>query len=165
MLQKAIQNVFFQLTSSVEQLDAKEYSQECRSLSGSTIGKHLRHVIELFQSLEKGYDAGIVNYEKRKRDPQIENDKDFALSLLHEIQDNLGKPDKELNLESSYDDGSSEIITIKTNYNRELVYNLEHTIHHMALIRIGINEVSKIRLPEDYGVASSTVKYRLSCAQ
>ena len=165
MLQNAIQNVFLQLTTSLEQLDAGQYVQECQTLSGASIGKHLRHVIELFQSLERGYDAGIVNYEMRKRDARIENDKAVALSLLHEIHNNLDKPDKDLVLQSSYDDDSIDIITIRTNYNRELVYNLEHTIHHMALIRVGITEVSEIRLPENYGVASSTIKYRLSCAQ
>jgi hypothetical protein len=45
------------------------------------------------------------------------------------------------------------------------MYNLEHTIHHMALIRIGISEVSDIRLSENYGVASSTIKHLQSCAQ
>jgi hypothetical protein len=165
MLQNAIQNVFLQLTNSLEQLDAGQYAQECRTLSGASIGKHLRHVIELFQSLERGYDAGTVNYEMRKRDMRIENDKEVALSLLHKIHNNLNKPDKDLILESSYDDGSADIVAIRTNYNRELVYNLEHTIHHMALIRVGISEVAKISLPENYGVAPSTIKYRLSCAQ
>ncbi|MES1222964.1 MAG: DinB family protein, partial [Bacteroidota bacterium] len=85
--------------------------------------------------------------------------------LLHQIHRNLDRPDKELVLESSYDEDSSDLITIKTNYNREVMYNLEHTIHHMALIRVGINEVSQIQLPENYGVASSTIRYRQTCAQ
>jgi hypothetical protein len=35
----------------------------------------------------------------------------------------------------------------------------------MALIRIGINEVADIVLPENFGVASSTVKHKQQCAQ
>jgi hypothetical protein len=68
-------------------------------------------------------------------------------------------------LEACYDDQSVESITISTNYYREIAYNLEHTIHHMALIRVGLNEVSGIQLPDDFGVASSTVKHRKQCAQ
>lgn len=165
MLQHAINNVFLQLTASLDQLNNEQYSMECATLSNATIGKHLRHVIELFQSLESGYDNGIVNYDKRKRDIRIETDKEFALALLNGIRKNLNKEDKELMLESSYDDDSDEVILIKTNYNREVAYNLEHTIHHMALIRVGINAVSDIQLPENYGVASSTVRHRQSCAQ
>jgi len=166
MLQNAIKNVFVQLTASLDQLNAEQYVQECGSLSNASIGKHLRHIIELFQSLENGYHNGIVNYDKRKRDIRIENDKELALALLNEIRNGLNKSDKELILESCYDEDSGEILSIKTNYNREVAYNLEHTIHHMALIRIGIHEVSSIQLPENYGVASSTVRHRqTTCAQ
>ncbi|MCW3118740.1 MAG: DinB family protein [Chitinophagaceae bacterium] len=164
MLQNAIRNVFLQLIASLEPLDGRQYTQECPALSNVSIGKHLRHVIGLFQCLEKGYTVGVVNYEKRQRDTRIEDDKDLALSLLHEIRNNLDKPDKELILESSYDEDSSELISIRTNYHRELIYNLEHSIHHMALIRVGINEVSQIQLPGNYGVASSTIKQQQSCA-
>lgn len=165
MLQNAIHNVFLQLTASLEQLNDEQYSMECPVLANATIGKHLRHIIELFQSLEKGYVAGVINYDNRKRDLRIETDKGFALSLLNEIRSGLNKPDKDLILESSYDEDSNEMISIKTNYNREVAYNLEHTIHHMALIRVGIRTVSTIQLPENYGVASSTVRHRQQCAQ
>ena len=77
----------------------------------------------------------------------------------------LGKQNKTLTLEASYDEHVTEPIAIETNYYREVAYNLEHTIHHMALIRVGITEISNIQLPDDFGVASSTVKYRKQCAQ
>ena len=165
MLQKAIHNVFLQLTASVGQLTDEQYVHQCQTLTGATIGKHVRHVIELFQSLQNGYEHGIVNYDSRKRDIRIENEKQLALSLLNEIRADLNKKDKDLSLETSYDEDSGEVVFIKTNYNREIVYNLEHGIHHMALIRIGINEVSSVELPENFGVAPSTIRYRQECAQ
>jgi hypothetical protein len=120
----------------------------------------VRHVIELFQCLDAGYPENSVNYEKRKRDIAIETDKELALQLLQDIFGKLDKPDKELILHASYDELTAEPISIPTNYFREVAYNLEHTIHHMALIRVGIKEVSDITLPEEFGVASSTVKHR-----
>jgi len=86
MLQKAINNVFLQLTASVGQLTDEQYVHQCQTLTGATIGKHVRHVIELFQSLQNGYEHGIVNYDSRKRDIRIENEKQLALSLLNEIR-------------------------------------------------------------------------------
>lgn len=164
-LQQAVNNVFVQLAETIRQLTTSQYVQPCTNLVNNTIGQHVRHIIELFQCLEKGYPDNSVNYEKRKRDAVIETDKEFALHLLQDIYSNLNKPNKDLVLQACYDDHSPDPISIPTNYYREIAYNLEHTIHHMALIRVGINEVSDIQLPEDFGVASSTVKHRKQCAQ
>jgi hypothetical protein len=164
-LTKAVNNVFLQLEQVILQVTDEEYSKPCTTLFKNTIGQHVRHVIELFQCLELGYEDAVVNYEKRKRDTRIENDKTFAQSLLTEIYQNLDRPDKPLTLEASYDDLSTAPIRIHTNYFREIAYNLEHTIHHMALIRVGVTEVTNLQLPDTFGVASSTVKYRKECAQ
>jgi hypothetical protein len=56
-------------------------------------------------------------------------------------------------------------VGIKSNYYREIAYNLEHTIHHMALIRVGVNEVSLVQLPQEFGMAFSTIKHQQQCAQ
>lgn len=164
-LQQAVNNVFVQLAETIKQLTPSQYTQPCTNLVNNTIGQHVRHIIELFQCLENGYPENCVNYEKRKRDVTIETNKDLALELLQAIYGNLDRADKPLTLHACYDDHTPDPIAIPTNYYREIAYNLEHTIHHMALIRVGITEVSDIKLPEDFGVASSTVKHRKQCAQ
>jgi len=164
-LQQAVNTIFVQLAGSLSQLSPPQYSQSCITLFSNTIGQHVRHIIELFQCLENGYESGIVNYEKRKRDTLIETDKDLASGLLLDIHRGLGKPNKTLTLEACYDEHVTDSIAIETNYYREIAYNLEHTIHHMALIRVGITEITNIQLPEDFGVASSTIKHRKQCAQ
>ena len=164
-LQQSVQHVFVQLEQSLTALTQEQYSQPCPSLFKASIGQHVRHIIELFICLDKGYEDGTVNYEKRKRDTRIESDPNFAIALLHNIYDSINKKDKQLMLEAGYDEHSDETMVIHTNYYREVVYNLEHTVHHMALIRIGISEVSSVSIPENFGIASSTVKYRKTCAQ
>ena len=165
-LQLAVQSIFGQLAGSLCQLKAGGYSQPCISLSGHTVGQHVRHIIELFQALEQGYGTGTVNYEKRKRDRAIEEDSELACRLLQQIGKDLGRPDKNLFLEANYDQQVPMPLVIPTNYQREIAYNLEHTIHHMALIRIGMRELdSLLVLPEGYGIASSTLKHRRECAQ
>lgn len=165
MIKHAIKQVFVQLTGTLEQINQEQYARPCATLSNVTIGQHVRHIIELFQCLEQGYDNNVVNYEKRKRDIAIETDKHLAIRLINGIYENLDRPDKVMTLVNCYDEISPDPIMIATNYYREVAYNLEHTIHHMALIRIGINEVSDITLPETFGVAPSTTKYKKACAQ
>jgi len=165
MLKQCIQHVFVQLSESLNQLSNEEYVKPSKVLLNATIGQHIRHIIELFQCLEKGYDDGVVNYEKRKRDYQIETNKELACSLLKDIYQNIERSNKEIMLETEDYCDTMQLVSIPSNYYRELAYNLEHTIHHMALIRVGINEVSSVVLPEEFGVAYSTVKYRQQCAQ
>ena len=165
ILKQSIQQVFVQLSQTLEELSNDEYRQPSKVLLNATIGEHVRHIIELFQCLEKGYDTGVVNYEKRKRDHEIENNKELASFLLKEIYQNIDRSNKDIFLEAEDYCDPLEIVSIRSNYYRELAYNLEHTIHHMALIRVGINEVSAVKLPEEFGVAYSTVKYRQQCAQ
>ena len=164
-LQKAIQNVFVQLTASLELLEDHQYVYGSKILSNASIGQHVRHIIEMFICLEEGYAGGIVNYENRKRDVEIETRKDVANALLKKICEGLDKANKPLIMQGAYNDDSDELINFDTNYYREIAYNLEHTIHHMALIKVGIREVSDIEIPEGFGVASSTIKFRSVCAR
>ncbi len=164
-LQKAVHKVFLQLSDSLDLLDQDQYSYSCKNLSGNTIGQHVRHIIEMFLCLEKGYQSGDVDYEKRERNILIETDKNFAAALLIKIIQQISKDNKSLNILTYYDDFRSDPEKIGSNYFREIAYNLEHTIHHMALIRIGLRELGDFSVNDSYGVASSTIKYRRQCAQ
>lgn len=164
-IQQGIDNIFIQLNDLLVQLTNQQYTTPSQVLFNATIGQHVRHIAELFIELEKGYTNGTVNYEKRRRDYRIETDKQVAITLLQSIRTNINRPAKNILLEGSYTDAVEATVVIPTNYHREVVYNLEHAIHHMALIKIGVNDIAHMPLPESFGVASSTIKYRKSCAQ
>jgi hypothetical protein len=164
-LYDTIDAVFGQLTEAIQGLTPNQYVQPCRALSDSSIGQHIRHIIELFQCLEEGYASGTVEYDKRRRDPAIETNRQRAASLLKDIASNLHRENKDLLLIAAYQENPLQTLTIPTNYLREMAYNLEHTIHHMALVRIGIREISQMQLPDHFGVAPSTIHYRKQCAQ
>ncbi|MFT4022670.1 MAG: hypothetical protein QM664_02660 [Flavihumibacter sp.] len=164
-LYTAIQQVFSQLGTTLQMLSHLHYSQPCAALSHATIGQHTRHIIEMFQCLLVGYETGVVNYEKRKRDRAIETDKLLALQKLEEIREAVVKENRELQMEASYHEDADELVCLTTNFYREIAYNLEHAIHHMALIRVGVWQLTDLTLPEGFGVASSTTKFRKECAQ
>ena len=157
--------VFDQLQDALQGLSDAEYAVPVPALSHSSIGSHVRHIIEMFQCLMEGYPTGLVDYARRRRDRTIEENKRTAAELLVSLLENLEKPNKDLSVSAEYADEQGEPIRVDSNYERELVFNLEHAIHHMALIRIGIAEAAGIRLPESFGVAFATVNYRNQCAQ
>ncbi len=164
-IQQSAQEILKQLENSISLLSDKQYNSKIETLSGATIGQHTRHILEMFLCLEQSYVTGKVNYEKRKRDILIETSKRNAIDVIKHIIRRLFQDNKDLVLDAGFDENSDELISFPTNYFREIAYNLEHAIHHMALLKIGIKEVSDIQLPDGYGVASSTIKYRSTLSE
>ena len=162
MLVNAINQNLEELIDLLSQLSIGEYTKPCLSLSNATIGEHTRHIIELFQCLENHYNNGVINYDDRKRDYQIQTDKDFASQAIMRVSNLLNKPNKDLRLKHFID--GNEVIT-NSNYHRELLYNLEHCIHHQALIKVAVLEYNHLEINDTFGVARSTIEYRKQCAQ
>jgi uncharacterized damage-inducible protein DinB len=162
-LKIACSGILDQLSVAIEQLTEAEFTRPSETLSGSSIGQHLRHTLEFFICLEQGCDKGVINYDKRGHDKLIESDKEVALLAIDRIRQFILKQaqDKSLVLEVGYDLNSDENVSVQTNYFRELTYNIEHAVHHMAIMKIGIREVApRTSIPADFGVAASTLRYR-----
>jgi hypothetical protein len=162
MLIPSINNSLDELIELLIQLSKEEYSEPCFELSGSSIGEHTRHIVEMFQCLVRNYDSAIVNYDKRDRNKQIQTNTHFAIQTILDVKNNISKENKNIELQQLID---GESIQIQSNYFRELLYNLEHCIHHQALIKVAILKSEKITVDSNFGVARSTIEYRKQCVQ
>jgi hypothetical protein len=162
-LVRACLSIIDQLEDVLTQLAADDLSKPSPALSNATVGQHLRHTIEFFLCLKSGFHEGLINYDKRAHDKLIETDKLTALNAIRQIRRFVAATtnDCHLRLDVGYDRHSDDLVTIQTNYFRELTYNIEHAVHHMALIKIGIREVAAyVILPGDFGVAVSTLRHK-----
>jgi hypothetical protein len=158
----ACSSILDQLEDMIGQIKADDFSKPSTALSNSTIGQHLRHTIEFFLCLESGFREGLINYDKRAHDKLIESDKFIALNAIRRIREFVAgtSTDSSLKLDVGYDRHTEDCVTIQTNYFRELTYNIEHAVHHMALIKIGIREVATyVKLAPDFGIAVSTLRH------
>ncbi|CAN1546386.1 hypothetical protein MCETHM1_01975 [Flavobacteriaceae bacterium] len=162
MLIPSINNSLDELTELLRQLSDEEYSEPCFELSGSSIGEHTRHIVEMFQCLNRNYDYGIINYDKRDRNFLIQTDTKYAIQMILDIKSSIQKENKDLEIQQLID---GDAIQIQTNYYRELLYNMEHCIHHQALIKVAILKSEKITVDSNFGVARSTIEYRKQCVQ
>ncbi|MGC4101830.1 hypothetical protein [Ferruginibacter sp.] len=160
-----VNDLFTQTNRALQLITAEQYSFKNALLGNATIGQHVRHIIELFQEMMTGYSSGNINYENRRRDFLIETDKTFAGEQMQVLLKELNRPDKKLLLSTGYSTEDDECITTVTNFYREFIYNIEHTVHHLALIKIGYKSAFNIDLPDEFGVAASTLKYRKLCVQ
>jgi hypothetical protein len=148
-------------------LGQEAYSKPLSILSGNSIGRHVRHVVELYKALIDGYDSEVICYDNRKRDVRMEIDILFAEGQLSTIISGMSHlNDKPIVMISSFDNKGDREHRICSSYYRELAYNIEHAIHHMALIRIAVEQhFPEVLIEEEFGVAPSTIRYRTQCAQ
>ncbi len=165
MLHSSAKDLLLQLDRVIESCRDEDFCRPLDELSGSTFGQHIRHTLEFFICLFDAKNEGVVNYDQRKHDELIETDRHLAKSIIDSILTFLEKNtgDFEISFEANYSEKEDQHHTMKSSFNRELAYNIEHTIHHMALLKVAVNQSLRyISLPEHFGVASSTVRYRAS---
>jgi uncharacterized damage-inducible protein DinB len=157
---EASKHTLTELNDVLGQLDDATYGQPLAIFSNSSIGMHARHILEFYKCLFDQED--VINYDKRFRDLTLQSSLKYfsetvndLISKLESIDNNLLS--KEIILTSS-EEGAEEV---KSSLGRELQYNLEHTIHHSALLKIGILSLNKgVEIPITFGVAPSTLKYQ-----
>ncbi len=157
---QVVEDLFQSLRGAMSSITKTEFSQPMELYSGSTLGQHTRHFVEFFQCLLQQSPAGVVNYDKRERNKCIEEDPKVAFEAMEEIVNALGSrgDDLALKLESNYGSG---LLQISTTFERELVFNIEHTVHHMALLKIGLKHLHPdVQIAEGFGVACSTQRHK-----
>ena len=152
-----------QLAEVVGQLTDSEYARPLDVLSGNTIGKHVRHILEFYELLAGSAQTGRLNYDRRQRDLRLEADTDEALRRIGTIDRAIHHLDlnQPLHLEADLSVAGAETIQIPSSFARELLYNVEHAIHHMALIQVAVQDAfPAVELPSHFGVAYSTVQHQ-----
>ncbi|MCB1157961.1 MAG: hypothetical protein H7A25_08440 [Leptospiraceae bacterium] len=156
-----IQRIGKHLEFFLKQINRDDYSKNLPLILNASIGEHTRHILNFIENLLKGLQTGEICYDKRKRDTGIESEPERALELLFQIFSLIQKQDLNQNIELKLVVKRDKDLFIKTNFSRELVYVLEHSIHHMAIIQIAIKtHFPEIQLPKEFGFAPSTIQYK-----
>lgn len=143
-----------------ESLNQDQYSYKSELLNGASIGEHLRHSYEFYVCLLKRENPTIINYDERKRDARIETDLAYAVEQMQSLKTHLKPIKNDVPLKLSSKEANAQMVS--TSLERELVYCLDHAIHHQALIKIGLKELNLYHLVnENFGVAYSTIRFRM----
>ena len=162
-------SILNQLIDLIKTMSKDEYSSQLKVLNKSTIGQHVRHIIEFYIEFEKGYDLGTIAYDNRTRNLEFEVNQELVITELQNIIKRLTNYnlEKDLLLKSNYGLAHSDAVKSKTSSRREIVYILDHAVHHLAIIKIAIQvDYSHIQLNTNLGIAPSTLRNNKQlCAQ
>lgn len=159
-------SILQQIKTTVAQFSKEDYIEKLQILSGSSTGMHVRHIIEFYTCLLCS--DSEVCYDNRLRNLNLETKPSSALEQIHQIEKDIVTLElsNSIYLKCNTDPNHSMDNMSKSTIKRELVYILDHTIHHLALIKIAVlNNFPYINLEENFGVAPSTIRYKKECAQ
>lgn len=160
-IKQATLEIIDQLLDVAGKLSQDDFTRSLPVLMDSSIGMHYRHIIEFYGVMFAGAESGEINYDNRQHDSDLEQSREKCIEGLEGIRKLITlDPALQLKLSGSYDRESDARFTLPTTFERELVYNIEHAIHHMAIIRIALqHEFTDFGLSEAFGYAYSTLKH------
>jgi uncharacterized damage-inducible protein DinB len=166
---KGTQIITTQVVDLLEAITNTHYRQPLSTFNGSSVGQHIRHIIDFYLCLINGLENSDINYDKRERNPMIETNcltaKQFIEIIAQKVQ-NFKVEQPVMVCSSFVADKNEKLISIPSSVGRELMYAYDHAIHHLAMIKIGMQiHFPEISISKDLGVAPSTLKYRQACAQ
>jgi len=133
----------------------------------SSIGAHVRHILERFQCFLAGLPEQAIDYDARKRDKSLESNPQSAAFALASI---LRRID-ELDLSQFANNGNIAAanvsvresvhpqlgaVLVNSTLERELLSLISHSIHHLAIIAMLAKPLG-YEFGDDFGKAPSTI--------
>lgn len=168
-LKESNKEIITQLCSFLQQFSDQVYSKKLSVLNNSSIGMHVRHILEFYDCFLNNVNNSSICYDSRQRqlvyEVSVSATLDTLQSIIQRILDLQHNTSVEIASNTSLSEGPSSYIN--SCVARELLYTLDHCIHHMALIKIGTQiTFPNIAIPKTFGVAPSTVRFQeKKCAQ
>jgi len=162
-MQNSYVAIIDQAISLLSGLSNSEYKKVIKPHFPSSVGAHIRHVIDHFLALQNANTTGHVNYNIRHRHNQVEQVIEHAIEALENINEwLLGLSEEDRNarvmVTSEIDITDTKSATCESTLERELVFASSHAIHHYALVRI-ICALQDKSIPEFFGYAPATITH------
>lgn len=153
--------------SIIEAVTDSQYLLSDQPLFKSSIGAHVRHVLDHYQALIDGLtdgpSLGHVNYDARIREESVEIYRDIAITRLNAMIALIEQVDDyDASLLVSMDVGApdaTDVIPQRSTVGRELTFLHSHHIHHEALIAFILRVLNITITDNDIGLAPSTLKH------
>jgi hypothetical protein len=125
------------------------------------VGAHLRHVVEHYEALVHGLPLGVVDYDGRPRDRQLETSPTLARDRLLGLRQVLGLWSPEMLGLSVQVLGQGGIsgdfdFCVASSVGRELYFLASHAVHHFALLAPHLQRHG-VPVPTHFGKAPATV--------
>ena len=150
-----------QITTILTLLASQSKEKQQQLFIEQRIGAHIRHVHDHFRSLFIGLNTGVVDYNLRNRDSMEEVNLSISLSenkhILNQLV-TLNVASSKIEIISEINCHATESLQMTSSVERELLYLINHTIHHAAIIKHMMDNAG-VSCPSEIGLAPGTATY------
>jgi len=148
----------------------EQYCMRAKPYVNSSIGEHLRHILDLYYALNQN--VAVIDYDIRRRGALVESCRLTGLTELQQIKTWLLTLQPEMmnnkvmmSTEVSVLD--TQVVQVESSLIRELIFVSSHAIHHYALMDASA-KLCEVDTPKNMGLAPATLtalRNDLSCVQ
>ncbi len=164
MLLEALAQAAGQAQSVVLAIAALPDGLQMRLYQQAGIGRHIRHITDHFLCLRSGLATREIDYNQRNRHSSVERDPLAAQAQIAELiawSRALASADiacavtvrAEILFDRTVED------TFASTFRREILYLINHTIHHAAYIKL-LAAREGLELPAQIGIAPCTATFQ-----
>lgn len=161
-LLEAAGNSLNQVSTLLAKFNEEEYCRPLPILHNTSIGKHVRHIINFYQCIINPSESEVISYDTRQRDKQMEENPVYGRIIIDALVADLKKlsPDTPVKVSQNFSTVEmDDAQIIDSTIGREIMYAFDHTVHHLAIIKIGLNENYPDKITDvNLGVAPSTIR-------
>lgn len=141
----------------------EQYSNTSAPPYYSSIGSHMRHILDVFSCIFNGLETKQVDFSARERNPLAEQKTAAGIAYFNSVISQLHtltEDDFEMMIAVTDDLGTGKI-TANYTLGSALIQAHSHAIHHFATIGFIINRLG-VELPDkDFGYNPTTPKKEL----
>ena len=152
-----------QLIDFLRDLTDEDYNYTHGTILSSSIGQHLRHILDLYYALMASSNVELVDYDIRRRGAALETDRGAGLKELSDIRQWVSELSEtqlqaicRIKTEVMLSDSSS--IETESSVGRELCFVSSHLTHHLALMAV-LAKLAGCQVDESLGVAPATASF------
>lgn len=131
----------------------------------SSVGAHVRHCVEHYESFLGAWRSGKIDYDARPRDVRVERERAYAITRIEAditALQQMPQFEAERTIQVQHASNAEHGTVAAWSHSsvpRELQFLVSHTVHHYALIAMMLR-AQGFEPSADFGVAPSTLKYR-----
>lgn len=145
----------------LESMNNEQYCMRAKPYVTSSIGEHLRHILDLYYSVQGISDEHVVDYDVRRRGALIESCRQTGLDELFSLKAwlislNFSDANKTVLVSTEVSVVSTMVAKVESTLVRELVFVSAHAIHHYALMTASA-KLCDFQAPKDMGIAPATL--------